>query len=346
MTEGSAGSDACSALLRTPETAAQAAVQLARIAAHFGFEGWLINVENDLSVDQVQILLAFLRCASRPFRGQRSSRPLAAHRRGTRGRCTLFAALCHRPSSRACVPPTPFVRRKLRAELAARVRHPFLVWYDAVTAQGDLYWQNTVNSLNRRVVRRDEGRGEGGVASGERACGQEMNRRRGGEAHRASRQRSRLGGRPALRCQTASLSLGSRPFFDACDAIFVNYTWKSHTPRQARSEVRYLGAAAARRSSSERRTAPVFPARTDPSSPFLPLRRPESGTPTSSWASTSSAEGRLEAAGSARGWPSRLPPTKVRSRDGKEGSRPFRATGGEGGGDDRFCVAGGRRPSR
>lgn len=62
ITEGDDGWDACSALLRTPETAKRAARQLARIAEHFGFEGWLINIENMLPPHLVQALLTFLRC--------------------------------------------------------------------------------------------------------------------------------------------------------------------------------------------------------------------------------------------------------------------------------------------
>lgn len=46
-----------------------------------------------------------------------------------------------------------------------------VIWYDAVTVQGKLEWQNTLNELNR-------------------------------------------------------------PFLDACDALFVNYTWKETTPEQ------------------------------------------------------------------------------------------------------------------
>lgn len=52
-----------------------------------------------------------------------------------------------------------------------------VVWYDAVTVQGKLRWQNTLNRLNR-------------------------------------------------------------PFFDACDAIWINYTWKRGTPAAVRREVR------------------------------------------------------------------------------------------------------------
>lgn len=46
-----------------------------------------------------------------------------------------------------------------------RCRHSLVIWYDAVTIEGSLSWQDTLNNLNQ-------------------------------------------------------------PFYDACDAIFVNYSWK------------------------------------------------------------------------------------------------------------------------
>lgn len=55
-----------------------------------------------------------------------------------------------------------------------------VLWYDAVTVEGRLDWQNTLNRLNR-------------------------------------------------------------PFLDACDAIWINYTWKEGTPAEVQAQV---GAAA------------------------------------------------------------------------------------------------------
>jgi len=62
ITEGGDGTDACQELFRSMESAVEAAKQLASIAAYFGFEGWLINVENCLGQEDVPHLLNFVRC--------------------------------------------------------------------------------------------------------------------------------------------------------------------------------------------------------------------------------------------------------------------------------------------
>ena len=48
ITEWDEGRAMCEAFLETEATAQQAARQLAAIAAYFGFDGWLINIENQL----------------------------------------------------------------------------------------------------------------------------------------------------------------------------------------------------------------------------------------------------------------------------------------------------------
>ncbi len=55
--------------------------------------------------------------------------------------------------------------RTLKAAMREHCSRSQVIWYDAVTTEGDLTWQNTLNALNR-------------------------------------------------------------PFFDASDALFVNYSWK------------------------------------------------------------------------------------------------------------------------
>ena len=59
----------------------------------------------------------------------------------------------------------PVQRRRLRLRLRAQCPGAQVIWYDAVTIDGALRWQDTLNAANR-------------------------------------------------------------PFFDDCDGIFVNYTWK------------------------------------------------------------------------------------------------------------------------
>lgn len=61
ITEWEAGAAACTDLFASPERAIRTAHQLADIANHFGFDGWLINIENALPIALVPNLLLFLR---------------------------------------------------------------------------------------------------------------------------------------------------------------------------------------------------------------------------------------------------------------------------------------------
>lgn len=63
--------------------------------------------------------------------------------------------------------------RTLKTAMRERCSRSQVIWYDAVTTEGKLKWQNTLNALNR-------------------------------------------------------------PFFDTCDAIFVNYAWKVTETTQIR----------------------------------------------------------------------------------------------------------------
>ncbi len=61
ITEWEAGAAACAELFGSPEAAADAAEALARIAACYGLEGWLINIENEVPPGHIPNLLHFLR---------------------------------------------------------------------------------------------------------------------------------------------------------------------------------------------------------------------------------------------------------------------------------------------
>ena len=69
------------------------------IACHYGFDGYLINIENRLSAKMVEAMLYFV--------GELTSR------------------------------------------LKEKVSHAEVLWYDAVTIEGDLWWQNRLNKLNK-----------------------------------------------------------------------------------------------------------------------------------------------------------------------------------------------------
>ena len=63
ITEWEAGAAACRQLFGSRAAALRAAAQLAAMAAARGFEGWLVNIENDLPPNCVPHVLAFLRCS-------------------------------------------------------------------------------------------------------------------------------------------------------------------------------------------------------------------------------------------------------------------------------------------
>lgn len=61
ITEWDPGREACARFLVDEKTAERAAAQLAGIADFYGFEGWLINIENDLDAHLIPTLVFFLR---------------------------------------------------------------------------------------------------------------------------------------------------------------------------------------------------------------------------------------------------------------------------------------------
>lgn len=100
--------------------------KLCDFMTHFGFDGWLLNVENKIDVDRIPDLVDFVRNLTK-------------------------------------------ATQKLRNDA-------IVIWYDSVTFRGDLSWQNELNEKNR--------------------C-----------------------------------------FFDACNGIFLNYTWKPETNLKRSSEM-------------------------------------------------------------------------------------------------------------
>lgn len=151
ISEWDAGAAACLELFGSAAAAAAAAAKCAAIAAHYGFDGWLINIENALEPGLVPNVVLFLRC-------------------GTRLTILSMYPLC----SAANVPGVPFYCRTLTELMHEAGPGSHVIWYDAVTTAGKLEWQNNLTPLNR-------------------------------------------------------------PFFDACDGLFVNYTWKAETPREVRA---------------------------------------------------------------------------------------------------------------
>ncbi len=62
ITEWDAGKDVCCQAFVSEAAAQCCAAQLADIALHCGFEGWVINIENVLPLELIPNMLVFLRC--------------------------------------------------------------------------------------------------------------------------------------------------------------------------------------------------------------------------------------------------------------------------------------------
>ena len=123
ITEGEAGRSLLEALLSSRAKLERSVQQLVNLALYYRFDGWLVNVENEVREDLVERLLEFV---------------------------ALLTEAMHRA-----------------------VAHAKVLWYDAVTVEGTLEWQNALTPLNR-------------------------------------------------------------PFFDRCDGIWINYTWKEGDPNRIR----------------------------------------------------------------------------------------------------------------
>lgn len=70
ITEWEAGEAACSQLFGSQESAERTALQLARVAHHLRFDGWLVNLENEVATDNIPHLLHFLRVLTTSMHAQ------------------------------------------------------------------------------------------------------------------------------------------------------------------------------------------------------------------------------------------------------------------------------------
>ncbi|KAH0904906.1 hypothetical protein HID58_044409 [Brassica napus] len=120
ITEWDEGKTTCNEMLATKESAQMYAERLAELATSLGFDGWLINIENEIDKEQVPNLMEFV-----------------SH---------------------------------LTKVLHLSTPGSLVIWYDSVTVHDHLKWQDHLNEKNKR-------------------------------------------------------------FFDLCDGIFMNYTWKESYPK-------------------------------------------------------------------------------------------------------------------
>ncbi|CAL9220358.1 unnamed protein product [Arabidopsis halleri] len=120
ITEWDEGKATCKEMLATKESAQMYAERLAELATALGFDGWLINIENEVDEEQIPNMKEFV-----------------SH---------------------------------LKKVLHLSTPGALVIWYDSVTVHGNLQWQDQLTELNK-------------------------------------------------------------PFFDLCDGIFMNYTWKESYPK-------------------------------------------------------------------------------------------------------------------
>lgn len=143
ITEWEEGSHVCGELLRSEQSAERAATKLTRLAMDYGFDGWLINIENKVeSTDgQVEHLAHFVKSLTCQMRAAKerclrdtlewSGLPTGSHLRGSGE-----GQICGHANDDECA-PEPNASRTL------------VLWYDSVTKDGELAWQDQLNSNNR-----------------------------------------------------------------------------------------------------------------------------------------------------------------------------------------------------
>ncbi len=123
ITEWEDGRKLCEEMIASEGKMDRCIQQLVNICLYYRFDGWLINIENEIDRDLVEKLVEFV--------------------------------------------------EKLTTAMHKAIAHSKVIWYDAVTMKGLLEWQNALTPLNR-------------------------------------------------------------PFFDKCDGIWINYTWKEGDPNAIR----------------------------------------------------------------------------------------------------------------
>lgn len=149
ITEWTEGKKTCESFLAGQAEAYSAvAKQLARIASFYRFDGWLVNIENELSVSSA--LAAMLHAVlppqtEPPLRQCWQPRPaLAGAVRGP----GMTSALCSLRQE-AAVRTLPLFLRQLKEQLGRLVPGGLVLWYDSVLRSGQLKWQNELNEENR-----------------------------------------------------------------------------------------------------------------------------------------------------------------------------------------------------
>ncbi|CAM9289135.1 unnamed protein product [Ectocarpus fasciculatus] len=155
ITEWDKGYDVCEELLRSEETADRAAAKLTQIAVDHGFDGWLINIENKVDPgDRVDVLAHFLRSLTAQMRAATSG---TADARVSQKSLSSNTAVGGGGSPSSTAAPVTFggspedgkAGAAGAAGAAGGHSRSTVLWYDSVTAEGKLEWQDRLNGENR-----------------------------------------------------------------------------------------------------------------------------------------------------------------------------------------------------
>ncbi|XP_015609952.1 uncharacterized protein LOC107274903 [Cephus cinctus] len=99
ITENNNGEEVWKRVLVSEEKCREFANALIHVAQHYGFDGWLLNIENKIEADSIEMLLYFIRYLTS------------------------------------------------NSHIANEISE--IIWYDSVTIEGKLHWQNELNDLNK-----------------------------------------------------------------------------------------------------------------------------------------------------------------------------------------------------
>lgn len=161
ITEWEDGAVACETFLKDEESYRAVADKLVQICYFYGFDGWLINIENTLSVSHILLAVAMVKYKHSIFPVSNPCYPSCSvwdkslhasiswhHHSGLSMCAPCTSHLCVRFQEIA-VQNTPLFLRYLTDQMHQQDSGSLVLWYDSVTENGQLQWQNELNPSNR-----------------------------------------------------------------------------------------------------------------------------------------------------------------------------------------------------
>lgn len=132
-------------LLRSEETADRAAAKLTQIAVDHGFDGWLVNIENQVDPGKkIDVMVHFLKSLTAQMRAAKSPNVGAAAAEAAYGYKEDWTTNSSGESGGASGGYGPFSSASLALNSGSTV-----LWYDSVGVDGKLEWQDRLNEKNR-----------------------------------------------------------------------------------------------------------------------------------------------------------------------------------------------------